>query len=122
MIFVCTALTRLESAQAENLLELVNHARNAGFKVALCRLPDAAIERLPVPASVTKWVSTTSKSVTGALAEAWNEAHPTSGDEHCPLEKLLPHVTELSLHEDGSYLKFRQILSGAMPSYLDGPV
>ena len=104
VIFVCTALTRLESAQAENLLELVNHARNAGFKVALCRLPDAAIETLARTGVGDKvGLDDIYPSVTGALAEAWNEAHPTSGDEHCPLEKLLPHVTELSLHEDGSY-------------------
>jgi SulP family sulfate permease len=40
--------------------------------------------------------------VTGALAEVWGETHPSTEDENCPLESLLPHVTELSLHPDGS--------------------
>jgi anti-anti-sigma factor len=46
--------------------------------------------------------------VSGALAELWGETHPTRAAEACPLEGLLPHVTELSLHPDGSLRSARR--------------
>lgn len=102
-IFVCSAVSRLEPSQAENLLALVRHARDAGFRVALCRLPDSAFETLARTGVVDAiGVDDIYPSVSGALADTWGETHPSRAAEPCPLEGLLPHVTELSLHPDGS--------------------
>ena len=103
VIFVCSAITRLEPSQAENLLALVRHARGAGLRVALCRVPDPAFETLARTGVVDSiGVDDIYPSVSGALAYLWGETHPTLVAEACPLEGLLPHVTELSLHPDGS--------------------
>jgi anti-anti-sigma regulatory factor len=103
VIFVCAALTRLEPAQAENLLDLVRHSRRCGHRVTLCRLPDAVFETLArTGVGDDIGVDDIYPSLTGALAEVWSETHPAEDDENCPLEGLLPHVTELSLHPDGS--------------------
>jgi len=103
VIFVASALTRLEPAQAENLLALVRHTRRAGLRVALCRLPDPAFETLARTGVIDAiGVDDLYPSVSGALAELWGDSHPAPGDEPCPLERLLPHVTELSLDSDGS--------------------
>ena len=109
VIFVCSALTRLEPAQAEDLLELVRHARRSGYRVSLCRLPDSLFETLARTGIGDHiGVDDIYPSVTGALAEMWGETHPAEDDENCPLEKMLPHVTELSLHPDGSLRNARR--------------
>ncbi len=109
VIFVCTALTRLESAQAENLLELVRHVRQSEIRIALCRLPDSTFETFARTGVGDRiGLDDIFPSVTGALAEMWSEAHLESDDAHCPLEALLPHVTELSLHADGSFRDSRR--------------
>jgi MFS superfamily sulfate permease-like transporter len=103
IIFVCTALTRLEPIQAEELLKLVRHARQGGHRVSLCRLPDSLFEVLArTGVGDDIGVDDIYPSVTGALAEMWGTTHPADDDENCPLVSLLPHVTELSLHPDGS--------------------
>ena len=103
VIFVCSALTRLEPAQAEDLLELVRHARRSGYRVTLSRLPDSLFETLArTGLGDDIGVDDIYPSVTGALAEMWGETHPADDDENCPLEEMLPHVTQLSLHPDGS--------------------
>ncbi len=103
VIFVCSALTRLEPAQAEDLLEFVRHARRCGYRVTLSRLPDSLFETLArTGLGDDIGVDDIYPSVTGALAEMWDESHPSDDDENCPLEKMLPHVTQLSLHPDGS--------------------
>ncbi|HSO23372.1 MAG TPA: sodium-independent anion transporter, partial [Chondromyces sp.] len=109
VIFVCSAITRLEPSQAGNLLALVRHARGAGLRVALCRVPDPAFETLARTGVVDAiGVDDIYPSVSGALAELWGETHPTRAAEPCPLEGLLPHVTELSLHPDGSLRSARR--------------
>ncbi len=109
VIFVCTALTRLEPAQAGDFLELVQHARRCGYRVKLCQLPDSLFETLArTGVGDAIGVEHIYPSVTGALAEMWGETHPAEDDENCPLEELLPHVTELSLHPDGSLRNSRR--------------
>jgi anti-anti-sigma regulatory factor len=103
VLFVCSAFSRLEPAQAENLLALVGYTRQSGYRVALCRLSDpvfGTLARTGVGDAIG--IDDIYPSVTGALAEVWGETHPLAADESCPLESLLPHVTELSLHPDGS--------------------
>ncbi len=109
IVFVCTALTRLEPTQAENLFELVRHARQNGYRVTLCRLPDSLFETLArTGVGDLIGVDDIYPSVTGALAEMWGESHPSGEDLSCPLEGLLPHVTELSFHPDGSFRNARR--------------
>ena len=104
VIFVCSALARLEPVQAENLLALVRHARRCGHRVALCRLSDSVFEALArTGIGDAIGVDDIYPSVTGALAEKWGETHPSEDDMNCPLEEFLPHVTELSIHPDGSF-------------------
>ena len=109
VIFVCSALTRLEPAQAQDLLELVRHARGCGYRVTLSRLPDSLFETLARTGFGDDiGVDDIYPSVTGALAETWGDTHPADGDQDCPFESMLPQVTELSLHPDGSLRNARR--------------
>jgi len=87
----------------------VRHARRSGYRASLCRLPDSLFETLArTGVGDDIGVDDIYPSVTGALAAVWGETHPAEDDENCPLENVLPHVTELSLHPDGSLRNARR--------------
>ncbi len=105
LVLVGSSLTAIDARQAGNLLELVRHARDAGYRVVLTSFTDAAFETLARTGVADDiGVEDFFPSTTGALVAVWGDAHADEEAEpdRCPLENLLPHVTELSLHPDGS--------------------
>jgi sulfate permease, SulP family len=103
VVFVGSALTGLDSRQAGNMLEFIRHVRSCSTRAVICSLPDHVFEVLArTGVADAIGVEDIYPSENGALAAVWGSAHDGSDEDPCPLKPLLPHVTELSLHPDGS--------------------
>ncbi len=103
VVFIAGALSRLTAHQAGSLLELVRHVRARGQRVLLCGLADRVFEVLArTGVADAIGLDELYPSESGALASIWREAHEGSDETSCPLKPVLPHITELSLHPDGS--------------------
>lgn len=103
LVLVGSALGRLEARETGNLLEFVRTARARGFRVVLSSVPDQALELLGrTGVADAIGIEDIFASEPAALASLWDRAHSGSDEAPCPLEVLLPRLTELSLHPDGS--------------------
>ncbi len=103
VILVGSALGHLDVREAGFLLEFVRGARERGFHMVLAHLPDHVAEVLARAGVVDALgVEDFFASEPAALAMMWGEAHVGSDESPCPLQPLLPRLTELSLHPDGS--------------------
>jgi MFS superfamily sulfate permease-like transporter len=103
VVFLATKLDKLASNEVRNLTELVKEVREAGYRVVLASLSDEAFEDL----SRSKFVDVIGPDSvfptdTLAIAAIMLDAHADDPNEDCPLQVLLPHLAELSLHPDGS--------------------
>ncbi len=104
VVFLVHTIHTLGSAEAENLLVLVGAVREAGYAVALAGLTDAVLEALGRSGIADAiGVDSLYSDVALAFASMYSAMHAGSAENDCPLNRLLPRMTELSLHEDGSY-------------------
>jgi MFS superfamily sulfate permease-like transporter len=103
VILVGSALGRLEAHHAEHVAVFVRSIRDQDIHVALAHLPDHLAEVLArTGVADALGIESFFASEPAALAAMWSEAHEASDESPCPLEPLLPQLTELSLHPDGS--------------------
>jgi MFS superfamily sulfate permease-like transporter len=105
VVFLVHTIHTMGSAEAENLLVLVGAVREAGYAVALAGLADAVLEALG-RSGIADAIGVDSLYSDEALAFAsmYSPLHAGAAEEDdCPLSRLLPRMSELSLHPDGSY-------------------
>ncbi len=103
VVFLADRLDKLDANEQRNLIALVKEVREAGYRVVLANLSDQAFEDLAT-SKLADLIGPNSTYPTDTLAIAaiMLDAHAHDPDEDCPLQDLLPRLTELSLHEDGS--------------------
>ncbi len=104
VIFVGSALGQFEIRESEHLREFVTYVREQGFRVALANVPDRVAETLARNGIVDALgLDSFFASEPAALASMWSHAHTGHDEDACPLAPLLPRITELALHPDGSF-------------------
>ncbi len=103
VVFLANKLDNLDRNEVENLVTLVEEVGDAGYRVVLAGLSEQAAEEL-AQARFADRIGRGSLFPTDTLAIAaiMLDAHASDTNEDCPLQDLLPRLTELSLHPDGS--------------------
>ena len=103
ILLAAHTLTGLDAGDGQRLLRLVKAINKAGFKVSFAGLRNHVFESLD-RAGVADVVGIDHifSSEVLALADVYGEAHRNGDEEDCPLKTLLPDVSDLSLHADGS--------------------
>ena len=103
LVFAAEGIAELGAEGAEKLGELVAWLRDEGYQIAFSNFKDNVLDVLDRVGVVEK-IGDKHIYPTQALAIAGihREAHADSTEQNCPLFPLLPHVTNLSLHPDGS--------------------
>lgn len=103
LIFVGSSLDRIDGPGADHLLRFVLGLREQGLRVVLSHVPDHVAEVLArTGAADALGVEDFYATEPAALAALWRQAHADGSEDPCPLAPLLPRLTELSLHPDGS--------------------
>ncbi|MFH1809843.1 MAG: SulP family inorganic anion transporter [Pseudomonadota bacterium] len=103
VLFTAQALTKIDDSSARNLLGLVEAVREAGFRVALVGVPDRVLAFLSRHGMADAiGLDNLYPDERTAVASVHQQAHSQSSEAECPLQQLLPHVTELARHSDGS--------------------
>ena len=88
---------------AEELRRLVERLRQDGYEVSFSGLQDKVLDVLDRTGIVEKiGEGHLYPSQPLAIAGIYRKSHADSTEERCPLAPLLPHITALSLHPDGS--------------------
>lgn len=103
VMFGALGITEIDQAAAEKLGQVVTKLRDKGYEVAFSSFKDHVLDALAHTDTLDKIgrdhiYPTQTLAVTGIYLSA----HENSEERDCPLQPLLPHVTALSLHEDGS--------------------
>jgi MFS superfamily sulfate permease-like transporter len=103
VVFAAQGIAHLSSAEADNLLHFVRQVRDAGYRVVMAAFEDEVFDQLG-RAGIADIIGLDDIYATEALALAriYADAHGAPCGEECPLQDLLPRITELSLHGDGS--------------------
>jgi anti-anti-sigma regulatory factor len=103
VIFVASTLHRLERAEADNLLALIEAVREADYRVLLANVTDEAFETLGRTgiADAIGLQSIMASEFLG-IDELYAAAHEGLDEPDCPFRNLIPRVVELALHPDGS--------------------
>jgi MFS superfamily sulfate permease-like transporter len=103
VIFVASTLHRLERAEADNLLALIEAVREADYRVLLANVTDEAFETLGRTgiADAIGLQSILASEFLG-IDELYAPAHEGLDESDCPFRNLIPRVVELALHPDGS--------------------
>ena len=127
VVFVASTLHRLERAEAENLIALVQAVREADYEVVLASVTDEALESLGRSGIADAiGLSAIAPSEYLAIAEMLPSSHEGRDEPDCPLRGLLPRVVELALHADGSLRDARRHRLGLCPRIVavrfDGPL
>ena len=127
VVFVASTLHRLERAEAENLIALVQAVREADYEVVLASVTDEALESLGRSGIADAiGLAAIAPSEYLAIAEMLPLAHEGRDEPDCPLRGLLPRVVELALHADGSLRDARRHGLGLCPRIVavrfDGPL
>lgn len=103
VIMVASALPRVDAGLIETLLAFVEEVREAGYRIAIAGVTDAAAEKLG-RSGAADVIGLENIYATGRMAVT--DLHPTAHqdchEERCPLEEVMPRAIELSLHADGS--------------------
>ncbi len=103
VIFAAHTITKMDETRARNLLGFVDSVREAGYSVALAGLPDRVFQHLARSGVADAIGLDNIFSDPGlAVASLHAAAHRQSDEQVCPLASLLPRVTELARHPDGS--------------------
>ena len=103
LIFAGEGVLEIDAPGAEKLGLLVERLRIQGYDIALSSFRDNVLDVLNQVGVVEK-IGEDRIYPTRVLAitAIHTEAHANSNEQDCPLSLLLPHVTQLSLHPDGS--------------------
>jgi SulP family sulfate permease len=103
VMFAAQGVTEIDAAGAEKLGQLVERLRSEGYDAVFSSFNDEVVDLLH-RLGVAQKIGEDHMYPTQALAIAgiYAKAHVRSSETDCPLLPLLPHVTELSLHPDGS--------------------
>lgn len=102
-LFVMHGVTDLTTGGATRLAMLVANLRDSGLGVAFSGFKDEALEVLErTGADEVLGESNLHPTQVMAVAAVYAGAHRGSDEARCPLRSLAPHLTELSLHPDGS--------------------
>ncbi|MFH1419228.1 MAG: SulP family inorganic anion transporter [Planctomycetota bacterium] len=103
IMFAAQGIADINASGAEKLGQLVERLRNDGYDIAFSSFNDNVVDLLNRMGVITK-IGEDHIYPTQALAIVgiYAKAHADSSETNCPLLPLLPHVTELSLHPDGS--------------------
>lgn len=100
---VAASLGRVNTGDAERLLEIIEHVRRLGFMVTVSNLSDHVFEILArTGVADAIGLEAIYPDATLALAAHHPKAHTGADATVCPLTTVLPQVIELSLHPDGS--------------------
>jgi MFS superfamily sulfate permease-like transporter len=103
IILCASTLHRLERAEAENLVALIQAVREADYRVALASVTDEALETLGrTGLADIIGLDDIVPSEYLAVADRHAAAHEGLDEPECPFRNLVPRVVELSLHADGS--------------------
>lgn len=96
-------INEIDASGEEMLRQLIQQLRGAGYYVSLCALKDDIIDALK-RAHLYEFIGENHLFSTQAQAVAavYGIAHTGSTETDCPLRALMPRVTEISLHPDGS--------------------
>jgi len=103
VIFAAQGVSDIDVSGAEKLSQFVERLRHDGLDIDFSSFKDNVLDLL-TRIGVVKKIGEDHIYPTQALAIAsiYAKAHAKSTEKDCPLLPLLPHVTELSLHPDGS--------------------
>jgi SulP family sulfate permease len=103
VMFAAQGITAIDASGAEKLGQFVERLRSEGYDIAFSSFKDDAMDVLQRMGVVQK-IGEDHIYPTQALAIAgiYAQAHAGASEPDCPLQPLLPHVVELSLHPDGS--------------------
>ena len=102
-VFVMHGATDVTPGGATRLAMLVANLRDSGYGVAFSGFKDDAIEVLEkTGADEVLGRSNLHPTQVVAVGAVYAAAHRGSDEERCPLLSLAPHLTELSVHPDGS--------------------
>jgi MFS superfamily sulfate permease-like transporter len=103
IVLLANMLDKLDSNEQSNLVALVKAVREAGYRVVLANLSGRAFEDLARSRFADLIApGSTFPTDTLAISAIMVDAHAADPEEECPLLCLLPPLTELSLHPDGS--------------------
>ncbi len=104
VIFLMSALGKFDEISAQNLVALVDALHEADYHVLLANINDRAFEDL-ARGGYADAIGLENIYLGGMLSiiACYSAAHQDSDEENCPLRDILPHMTELSLHPDGSF-------------------
>ena len=103
VMFAAGGVADIDTSGARKLSQRVERLRNDGYDIVFSSFKDNVLDLLD-RIGVVKIIGEDHIYPTQALAIAgvYPTAHRDSTEKNCPLLPLLPHVTELSLHPDGS--------------------
>ena len=109
VVFVAHGVPEIDAAGAEELGALVERLRKDGLAVSFSGIKEPVREGLE-QAGVDQIIGPESIYPTQimAIAGIYARAHTGSSEQRCPLHKLAPHLTELSVHHTGTLREARQ--------------
>jgi SulP family sulfate permease len=102
VLIVADGVNEVDASGEETLRHLVDHLREAGLDVSFCGLKDQLIDVLK-RSHLYDFVGDNHvyPSTARAIAAIYATAHPEP-EPGCPFRTVMPRLTELSLHPDGS--------------------
>jgi SulP family sulfate permease len=103
VMFAAQGITEIDASGAEKLGQLIERLRSEGYDIAFSSFKDETVDMLQ-RMGVAQKIGEDHMYPTQVLAIAgiYVKAHAGATEPDCPLRPLLPRVTELSLHPDGS--------------------
>ena len=104
VLFSAHSVNDLRHEEADNLHAFVREVREAGYRVVLSDFADPVFDVLATSGNADAiGLDAIYPTAALALAAIYAESHETPcRDATCPLTEMLPRITNLSLHEDGS--------------------
>jgi len=102
VLIVADGINEVDASGEEMLRHLVEHLREAGLDVSFCGLKDQVVDVLK-RSHLYDFVGENHvyPSTARAIATIYASAHPEP-EPDCPFRTVMPRLTELSLHPDGS--------------------